>query len=100
MRAGESFTGAPDPLTLLTTTAATPIILVGGKYWLSAVGNWNSGSATLQRFGPDGTTLVTVATQLTANGGNVSELPPGKYQVTIAGTTTAIWWELVRVNEE
>ena len=100
MRAGEAFTGAPNPATLVTSTSAQ-VSLSGGKYWFSAVGTFNSGTFTLQRVGPDGNTLVTVATALTAAGGNVSELPPGTYQVTVTGSTTAtIWWELVRINEE
>ena len=100
MRAGESFSGAPAAATLVTSTSSQ-FQLVGGKYWFSAVGTFNSGTATLQRVGPDGNTLVTVATALTAAGGNTSDLPPGMYQVTISGSTTAaLWWELVRVNEE
>lgn len=100
MRAGEGFTGAPDPTTLVTSTSDT-FQLTGGKYWFSAVGTFNSGTITLQRIGPDGTTLVTVATALTANGGNTSDLPPGTYQVTVSGSTTAaLWWEVVRIHEE
>lgn len=100
MRAGEAFAGAPAPATMVTSTSAQ-FTLSGGKYWLSAVGTFNSGSVTLQRVGPDGITLVTVATALTAAGGNVSDLPPGTYQVTISGSTTAaLWWEVVRINEE
>lgn len=100
MRAGESFSGAPSATTLVTSTSST-FQLSGGKYWFAGVGTWNSGTATLQRVGPDGVTLVTAATALTANGGNVSDLPPGTYQVTISGSTTiSIYWELVRINEE
>jgi len=100
MRAGDSLFGAPDPTTLVTSTTAT-FQLVGGKYWFSVVGQFNSGTATLQRIGPDGTTLVTVATALTASGGNTADLPPGKYQITITGSTTAaLWYEVVRINEE
>ena len=100
MRAGESFTGAPAAATLVTSTSDT-FQLVGGKYWFSAVGTWNSGTFTLQRKGPDGTTFVTVATALTANGGNTSDLPPGTYQVTVTGSTTAaVWWEVVRIPGE
>jgi hypothetical protein len=100
MRAGESFTGAPAALTGLTTTGAQ-FYLEGGKYWLAAVGTFNSASVTLQRVGPDGNTFVTAATALTAAGGNVSDLPPGTYQVTISGSTTAaLYWEVVRIPEE
>lgn len=100
MRSGEAFNGAPAPATLVTSTSGQ-FQLQGGKYWFAAVGSFNSGTATLQRVGPDGNTLVTVATALTAAGGNVSDLPPGTYQVTISGSTTAaLWWEVVRINEE
>lgn len=100
MRAGESFAGAPDPLTLLTSTSAT-FQLMGGKYWFAAVGTFNSGTLTLQRVGPDGNTFVTAATGLTAAGGNTSDLPPGTYKVTLSGSTTAVlWWEVVRIVED
>lgn len=100
MRSGEAFAGAPAALTLVTSTSAQ-FTLTGGKYWLAAVGTFNGASVTLQRVGPDGNTLVTVATALTAAGGNISDLPPGTYQVTVSGSTTAaLWWEVVRVNEE
>lgn len=100
MRAGESFTGGPDPTTLVTSTSSS-FVLGGGKYWFAGVGTWNSGTATLQRLGPDGQTWITAATALTQDGGNVSDLPPGKYRVAITGSTTAaVTWEVVRINEE
>lgn len=100
MRSGESFNGVPAAATGITSTSSQ-FQLSGGKYWLAAVGTFNGASVTLQRVGPDGNTMVTVATALTAAGGNVSELPPGTYQVTVSGSTTAaLWWEVVRLNEE
>lgn len=100
MRADESFTGAPAATTLITPTSSR-FQLCGGKYWFAAVGSFNSGTATLQRVGPDANTMVNAATALTAAGGNTSDLPPGTYQVTISGSTTAaIWWEVVRIVEE
>ena len=97
MQGGESFTGAPAAATLVTPTSGQ-FYIEGGKYWFAAVGTFNSGTATLQRVGPDGNTLVTAATALTAAGGNTSDLPPGTYQVTISGSTTAaLWWEVVRI---
>lgn len=100
MRAGEAFNGAPAAATLVTSTSGQ-FVLDGGKYFFSAVGSFNSGTATLQRVGPDGNTMVSVGTALTAAGGNAVDLPPGTYQVTISGSTTAaIWWEVVRINEE
>lgn len=100
MRADESFKGAPAATTLVTATSSQ-FQLCGGKYWFAGVGTFNSGTATLQRVGPDGNTMVTAATGLTASGDNTSDLPPGTYQVTITGSTTAaIWWEVVRIVEE
>lgn len=100
MRAGESFNGSPAPGTLVTANSSQ-FFIAGGKYWFGAVGTFNSGTITLQRIGPDGNTPITAATALTTAGGNVSDLPPGAYQVTISGSTTAaIYWELVRINEE
>lgn len=98
MQGGESFKGAPDPLTIITSSSSQ-FQLEGGLYWLAAVGTFNSATVTLQRVGPDGNTLVTAATGLTVAGGNTSNLPPGTYQVTISGSTTAaLWWEVVRIN--
>ncbi len=97
MLAGESYKGAPDPTTLVTATSSQ-FQLISGKYWFSAVGTFNSGTITLQRAGPDGNTLVTVITGLTAAGGSAADLPPGTYQVTVSGSTTAaLWWEVVRI---
>lgn len=100
MRAGDSQFGAPAAATGITSSSSQ-FTLVGGKYWFSAVGTFNSGTATVQRVGPDGNTLVNANTGLTAAGSNTADLPPGTYQVTISGSTTAVlWWELVRIHEE
>jgi len=62
-------------------------------------GTFNSGTLTLQRVGPDGNTLISVATAITTAGGNTAYLPPGTYQVTVSGSTTAaLWWEVVRIT--
>jgi hypothetical protein len=56
--------------------------LNGGAYVFDAVGNFNSGSATLQRLGPDGATFITAATALSAVGTSGSiALPPGTYKL-------------------
>lgn len=100
MRAHESQYGAPNPSTLITSTSAT-FELRGGKYWFGTVGTFNSATATLQKVASDGATLVTVTTALTAAGGNVSDLPPGTYQVTISDSTSAVlYWEVVRIPGE
>jgi hypothetical protein len=101
MRAGESFSGAPLATTGVTALVSSQFQLLGGKYEFAAVGTFNSGTITLQRIGPDGNTVLTAATALTTAGSNTADLPPGTYQVTISGSTTAaLWWEVVRVPEE
>lgn len=101
MRSGESFSGAPLPATGVTALVSSQFTLLGGKYELGAVGTFNSGTVTLQRIGPDGNSPITAATALTQAGSNTADLPPGTYQVTISGSTTAaIYWEVVRVPEE
>lgn len=100
MRATDSFSGAPAAATNITVNSAQ-FQLQGGKYWFAAVGSFNSGTITVQKVGPDGNTLLTPVTGLTAAGGNATDLPPGTYQVTISGSTTAVlWWELVRIPGE
>ena len=98
MRSGEALTGQPVNL---VTPNSSQFAITGGKYLFAAVGTFNSGTITLNRVGPDGNTLVSMASGLTAAGSSVVDLPPGLYQVTISGSTTAaIWWELVRINED
>ena len=100
MRSHEAFTGAPNPATLISATSS-PFVLTGGKYWFGAVGNFSSGTFTLQKQGPDSATWISVGTALTTAGGNVSDYPPGTYQVAVTASTTAsVWWEVVRVPEE
>lgn len=82
--------------------SATPaaFTLSGGVYVLDAVATWGGGSLTLQRLGPDGSTLLDAATALTANGtSGAIALPPGSYRLTIA-TATAVYVTVVRVPGE
>lgn len=73
----------------------TPIVansaqfqLNGGAYVLDVVANFNGGSVTLQRLGPDGATFITAATAVTANGtSGAIALPPGTYQLLVASAT-------------
>jgi hypothetical protein len=83
MRAGESFSFSSP------TVADSPSFsLTGGAYALDAVGNFNGGSVTLQRQGPDGATFITAATALSAVGTSGSlALPPGVYKIAVAGAT-------------
>ena len=76
--------------------------LQGGKYWVAAIGTFNSGTIALQKFGPDGATLVgPTGASFTSAGNAVVDLPPGTYQWTISGSTSAsLYAEAVRINEE
>lgn len=70
------------------TTDTASFSLAGGAYVFDAVGNFNSGSATLQRLGPDGSTFITAATALSAVGTSGSlALPPGIYKIAVASAT-------------
>lgn len=62
----------------------------GGRGILVATATWGGGSVTLQFLGPDGSTWLTGATALTANGFVLFELPPCRYRIAIA-TATAVY---------
>jgi hypothetical protein len=99
MRAHESINGAPAPATNITSTSS-PFELRGGKYWFGVNGTFNSATATIQKVLAD-STLINASTGITSNGANSNDLPPGKYQVTISGSTTAVLvWEIVRIPGE
>lgn len=66
---------------------------------LEAVGNFTSGSVILNRLSPDGFTLLSVSQSITANGGQVLDLAPGQYQLTLSSTST-IWASIERVPLE
>lgn len=81
------------------TTAAFE--LKGGAYTLDLVAT-GSGTVTLQRLGPDGSTYITAdpAAALTANGTTgAMALPQGLYRVNIA-TFTAVYVNITRVPGE
>ena len=63
------------------TTASFP--LVGGKYMLDAIGS-TFGTITLQKLGGDGSTWLTAATAISANGVATVDLAPGTYRVALA----------------
>lgn len=87
----------------ITNVSATPAAfsLVGGKYDVSVMATWGGGSAKLQQYLPDGTTLIDVGstTNFSANGHAVVDLPPGSYVLTIA-TATGVSATVTRVPEE
>lgn len=78
------------------TTA--PFVLKGGQYQYTVVATWGGGSVTLEQLGPDGSTYLTAATALTANGGGTVDLPPGQYKFVIA-TATAVYAAIVRIAD-
>jgi len=93
---------ATDGFAYSSPTAANSATfqLVGGVYVVDAVANFNSGSITLQRLGPDGSTYITAVTALTANGtsGGVP-LPAGTYQIAVA-SASALSVSVTRVPGE
>lgn len=94
MRAGEGKIVS----NISVTPAAFP--LKGGVYCLDAIAAWGGGSLTLTRLGPDGTTYLTAATAITADGSSGAiALPPGTYKFTIA-TATAVYASLTRIPGE
>lgn len=62
----------------------------GGRGVFCATATWGGGSVTLQYLGPDGSTWLTAATALTANGLIAFELPPGQIRAAVA-TATAVY---------
>lgn len=88
---------------LFSNIAATPAVftLVGGVYCLDVVGTFGgAGAITLSRLGPDGTTYLTAATALTANGtSGAITLPPATYKLIVADTT-ALYASIVRIPGE
>lgn len=62
----------------------------GGRGVFSAVATWGGGSVTLQYLGPNGSTWLTAATALTADGLVAFELPPGRIRAAVA-TATAVY---------
>jgi hypothetical protein len=65
------------------STTSSPFTLQGGKYAMDVIGT-SFGSVTLQRLGPDGSTYVTAATAVVANGAATLDLAPGVYKLTLA----------------
>jgi hypothetical protein len=74
----------------LSSSSSGQFQLEGGYYILSASATWGGGSVTLQIVGPDGSTLISTALTLTANGQVGGYLPPGTYQITVT-TSTAVY---------
>lgn len=78
-------------------SSTTTFALTGGVYVLSAV--FSGTSVELRKLGPDGGTLLSLATpmKLTASGvAAPAYLPPGQYQLTLT-SATACYADLSRV---
>ena len=77
---------------LLENASATSSAVVwgGGRGVFAVVATFGGGSVTLQYLGPDGSTWLTGATALTANGLVAFELPPGKIRAAVT-TATAVY---------
>jgi hypothetical protein len=84
---------AGNSLAVSTTTAGnsfSPATDMGG--------GTTTGSITLQRLAPDGSTYVTCMTALTANGYGTAHLPSGKYHLALS-TVSAVYADLVAIEE-
>jgi hypothetical protein len=69
--------------------------LYGGLYALDVVAS-GSGSVTLERLGPDGSTFISTALTLSATGTIQGQLPPGEYKLVVA-TLTAVYACVVEI---
>lgn len=69
--------------------------LKGGWYGVSVIATFGGGSVKLQRLALDGSTYVSMAsaTDFSAAGGALVNLPPGTYRFTIA-TASAVYAEV------
>lgn len=93
---------AQDGFSYHTLTAADSdtFTLAGGAYVMDVVASWGGGSVTLKRLGPDGTTYLTAATALSADGTSGSlVLPAGTYKF-VAATAANIYAAISRVPGE
>jgi len=79
-------------------TDGTVFTLRGGKYGVVAQATFGGGSVKLQMLGPDATNYVSVssATDFTAAGYAVIDLPPGRFKFTIA-TATGVTAQATRI---
>jgi hypothetical protein len=76
------------------TTA--PFVLKGGQYGVTVTATFSSGTVTLQRLGPDGSTYVTALTAFSSAGFATAYLPQGTYRFAIA-TASAVYAEAVGI---
>ncbi len=72
-----------------------PVGILGGEYALAVV-DTGTPDATLQVLGPDGSTYISVASAIVANGVSSYFLAPGRVRVT-TGTGTSLSASLSRI---
>lgn len=93
---------APEAVKALsnqTAVTSTQFELHGGVYVMDIVAT-GTGTVTLQRLGPNGTTFLVATAALTATGPSPTlYLPPGQYNVVTAGLT-AVYATIARVPFE
>lgn len=84
MRAQEAL----RPFVNAAAGTVSSLILQGGKYSIDFTGT-GAGTVDVKRLGPDGVTYIACGvTQITATTGSQTlDLPPGMYQVVVAGFT-------------
>lgn len=81
------------------STDQTFDLTIGGMYGLTAHATWGGGSATLEILAADGSTYLTAATAISADGYATAYLPPGSYKLHIA-TATAVYFNICRIPLE
>lgn len=96
MRSQESFL----PFNNAAPGTSAAFYLEGGLYQIDIVCT-GTPSATLNRVGPDGSTLIPTSAAITASGGVIAPqyLPPGIYKAVIA-TSTANYLSVTRIPIE
>jgi len=72
----------------------------GGRGVFSAAGTFSSATITLQFLAPDLATWIAAGTDttLTAAGGGVFDLPPGRIRALVTGSPTGMYATAVRVT--
>lgn len=81
----------------LGSSSSGKFTLQGGFYVLDAVATMGGGSVTVQRVGPDGSTLISTALTLTVTATTIQGyLSAGQYQITVT-TATAVFASLQSV---
>lgn len=85
-------------VSLLSNAAATGswVDWPGGTGHFTAEATWGGGTVGLEYMGANGTAIAPAGGSLSANGGFVFDLPPGKIRAAVA-TATAVYARADRV---